>query len=513
MAASIDPGTPSSRGTSATPRKMGAQQYYPGFSPPRDSPGRHVRSLKFGSREGRASERHPTRRGIDGRTNGKLSDSDEERPPVMVRSRTGTGFNIASPVTEKESSPRLNFRREYGSHGSIDMLTTGSERDNFYAFLREFGSNSSQDERSRESSHDSRSRDKLTRNSQPFSIANPVTVRSENVSDDVSCPPSPKPKSKFKFFDGKGSKKVKVKDVTSVTSRSTSEPSIFKKLRPGSKVGAGCIPLSSVNSVETKGFSVLSGYDSDVESRLEDKLRRKAFGHHDCQSLAANLSYVAQLRSILSQRRNTTTGASAASQSNKGLTSPQNKNGSENNNEISPILEHKDPGDGKSNPIVLSCPYFRNEFGGEAEWCIPLTRANLERLSKSKRRSIASSPSKSISVPSEVLLRPACTYGLSVLEFPPDNTHWIHGICPYQRQPITVENIDAGALYYRSYFYGQEHQNWFGMDENLGPVAISIKREKMAEELTSRNADCNGHQNQSSRHLYRLIIRTSEVSF
>lgn len=49
-----------------------------------------------------------------------------------------------------------------------------------------------------------------------------------------------------------------------------------------------------------------------------------------------------------------------------------------------------------------------------------------------------------------------------------------------------------------------EHQNWFGMDEQLGPVAISIKREK----LTAGDAanSCTNHQYQ-----YRLVIRTSEL--
>ena len=37
---------------------------------------------------------------------------------------------------------------------------------------------------------------------------------------------------------------------------------------------------------------------------------------------------------------------------------------------------------------------------------------------------------------------------------------------------------------------GREHQNWFGMDEQLGPVAISIRKD--------------GNQ-------YRIIVRTSEL--
>lgn len=49
-----------------------------------------------------------------------------------------------------------------------------------------------------------------------------------------------------------------------------------------------------------------------------------------------------------------------------------------------------------------------------------------------------------------------------------------------------------------------EHQNWFGMDENLGPVAVSIKREKVE--------DTGGSENSQPQYIYRLIVRTSEVS-
>lgn len=51
--------------------------------------------------------------------------------------------------------------------------------------------------------------------------------------------------------------------------------------------------------------------------------------------------------------------------------------------------------------------------------------------------------------------RPTMSCGVSILEFPPGETHWKHGTCPYQPQVTSIENIDQGALYYRKYFYGQ----------------------------------------------------------
>lgn len=50
-------------------------------------------------------------------------------------------------------------------------------------------------------------------------------------------------------------------------------------------------------------------------------------------------------------------------------------------------------------------------------------------------------------------------------------------------------------------FNAQEHWNYFGADENLGPVAVSIRREK-PEEIKDNGSQYN----------YRIIFRTSEVS-
>lgn len=50
-----------------------------------------------------------------------------------------------------------------------------------------------------------------------------------------------------------------------------------------------------------------------------------------------------------------------------------------------------------------------------------------------------------------------------------------------------------------------EHQNWFGIDETLGPVAISIKKEKVEENCVDKNHSVPSYQ-------YRFIFRTSEVS-
>ena len=52
-----------------------------------------------------------------------------------------------------------------------------------------------------------------------------------------------------------------------------------------------------------------------------------------------------------------------------------------------------------------------------------------------------------------------------------------------------------------------EHQNWFGMDENLGPVAISLLRERV--ERSPNQSETNSSPPHMFR--YRVVIRTSEV--
>ncbi|XP_037373463.1 signal-induced proliferation-associated protein 1 [Talpa occidentalis] len=63
----------------------------------------------------------------------------------------------------------------------------------------------------------------------------------------------------------------------------------------------------------------------------------------------------------------------------------------------------------------------------------------------------------------------------------------------------SLEHADLGAGYYRKYFYGKEHQNFFGLDEALGPVAVSLRRE---EKEGSGGA---------TLHSYRVIVRTTQL--
>ncbi|XP_043929790.1 signal-induced proliferation-associated 1-like protein 1 [Protopterus annectens] len=262
----------------------------------------------------------------------------------------------------------------------------------------------------------------------------------------------------------------------------TGDSSIFRKLR----------------NARTEGDL---GKSSDFEdNKSEDSIRpwvcQKCFAHYDVQSILFDLYEVVVNRHNVIKRRNTTTGASAAAVAalvsgplthsvsfGSPMGSTEDLNSKENLN--------ADHGDDKSNELVMSCPYFRNEIGGTGE----------ERkisLSKSISGSLSSSSSSSCESTSfESSLSTHCTNaGVAVLEVPKENLA-LH--CDRTKRYI-IEHVDLGSYYYRKYFYQKEHWNYFGVDENLGPVAVSIRRERVDENKE------NGPQ-----YNYRIIFRTSEL--
>ncbi|XP_023246938.1 signal-induced proliferation-associated 1-like protein 1 isoform X2 [Copidosoma floridanum] len=298
--------------------------------------------------------------------------------------------------------PETPLRREYGSHGSIDVVAQScSMNDNLLAMLQELRPGESQ---------------QMLHHHQSLQ---PGSSEAHSADTDEVC-----------GVPGSGS-----------------SPKLRLKLN---RLWSGK-PTTSKSTNTITSPCVTPVVSADVEERH----RRRAFAHYDCQSLTANLGYAAKLRGILlARRRNTATGASAASAFR--ASTPDE-------------APEEDAGDGKDNELLESCPFFRNETGGEGEREVGLTR----RAQQS----------------SNGLHRPALAYGMSVLEPPVGETLWKH-TCPLQKRPLPIESVDEGAHYYRRYFLGREHQNWFGMDDQLGPVAISMRKD--------------GHQ-------YRMIVRTSEL--
>ncbi|CAH6844546.1 Sipa1l1 [Phodopus roborovskii] len=146
----------------------------------------------------------------------------------------------------------------------------------------------------------------------------------------------------------------------------TGDSSIFRKLR------------------NAKGEEL--GKSSDLEdNRSEDSVRPwtcpKCFAHYDVQSILFDLNEAIVNRHNVIKRRNTTTGASAAAVASlvsgplshsASFSSPMGST-EDLNSKGSLGMDH---GDDKSNELVMSCPYFRNEIGGEGERRISLCKSN-----------------------------------------------------------------------------------------------------------------------------------------
>ncbi|XP_034746869.1 signal-induced proliferation-associated protein 1 isoform X1 [Etheostoma cragini] len=199
------------------------------------------------------------------------------------------------------------------------------------------------------------------------------------------------------------------------------------------------------------------------------------FAHYDVQSILFDLTEAATNRDSIGRKKNITSGASAASQlrplSQATPSSPAQGGGGSGLNADDPEQSLLDEGDGNDNELLLSCPHFRNETGGEEQVGLGQSQG---------RQGLWSS----LRTPNDAV---------SVLEEPRESHVQQQGKSNY-----FIEHADLGAHYYRKYFYMKEHQNFFGMDDRLGPVAISFRRD---EKEGSSGAQYN----------YRIIFRTTEM--
>ncbi|KAI1903621.1 hypothetical protein AGOR_G00029090 [Albula goreensis] len=218
---------------------------------------------------------------------------------------------------------------------------------------------------------------------------------------------------------------------------------------------------------------------------LGSGVRVRSLAHYDVQSTLFDLADVASNRDSIGRKKNITSGASAASQvrqSNpEAPPSPSQGRGKDGCEDPKQSPAPPDEGDGNDTDMLLSCPHFRNETGGEERVGLGLARG-----------------------PGGVALGPQCPNdAMSVLEQP--------RLKQQDKSNYFIEHADLGALYYRKYFYKKvtvrdnakglcfsRPPKLLGKDEHLGPLAISILR----EEKESSNG---------SQYTYRIIFRTTEL--
>ncbi|XP_069587555.1 signal-induced proliferation-associated 1-like protein 1 isoform X9 [Ranitomeya imitator] len=273
--------------------------------------------------------------------------------------------------------------------------------------------------------------------------------------------------------DGHRAFKDRDKPLKRRSKSETGDSSIFRKLRNAKAEGE----LGKTIDID----------DNRSDDSIKPWTCPKCFAHYDVQSVLFDVNEVVINRHNVIKRRNTTTGASAAAAASlsagplshsSSFNSPTGSTEDLNSKDV-------DQGDDKSNDLVMSCPYFRNEMGGEGEKKVSLSKSNSGSFSGSENSSFESTMSSH-----------CANAGLAVLEVPKENL--VLHIDRAKR--YIVEHVDLGAYYFRKYFYQKEHWNYFGSDDNLGPVAVSIRREKLED------AKENGPQ-----YNYRVIFRTSEL--
>lgn len=168
------------------------------------------------------------------------------------------------------------------------------------------------------------------------------------------------------------------------------------------------------------------------------------FAHYDVQSILFDLCEAATSRDSVGRKKNITSGASAASQlrplAQPPPASPSQSLGSgtvgtTSTEEPEPCL--LDEGDGNDNDLLLSCPHFRNEMGGEE-------RAGLGRTQ------CCSGRWRSLQSPNDAV---------SVLEEPRESHVQQQGKSNY-----FIEHADLGARYYHKYFYMKGEKEDFFID-------------------------------------------------
>ncbi|XP_012586192.1 PREDICTED: signal-induced proliferation-associated 1-like protein 3 isoform X2 [Condylura cristata] len=389
---------------------------------------------------------------------------------LPLRHRSSSEITLSECDVEDAGEPRgarhagaLPLFREYGSTSSIDVQ--GVPEQSFFDILNEFRSEQPE-------ARAPQNLPELLQADPGPHLAGSGSGAKGDLRNGQSAKDTLLPLQPMKEKD-----KARKKPVRGPGGGDTVDSSIFRKLR------------SSKPEAEV-GRAPAEAEEGRSPPEARPWVCQKSFAHFDVQSMLFDLHEAAANRVSTAQRRNTTTGASAASATasltasrthslgglDPAFASTEDLNCKEN-------LE-QDLGDDNSNDLLLSCPHFRNEIGGECERNVSFSRASAGSPGAGEGR-----------LPEPALSAYRTNASISVLEVPKEQQRT-------QSRPrqYSIEHVDLGARYYQDYFVGKEHANYFGVDEKLGPVAVSIKREKLED-----------HKDHGPQYQHRIIFRTREL--
>lgn len=387
------------------------------------------------------------------RVNLSQNNTNSPKPKMTVENslshathfyRSNSNSEMDSFENDYQSSTGSNIRRDYGSTSSLDILSTSS--DGFFAMIDEFRTEHSDQNRDQRSLAPPKLQELLRgdykvngeKNNNKKGLLNQERLKRTNglvVMDKENhelVQKSPKLKTKFKSKD----RKVRAKSITG-----ESNTGLFKKLR-GAKD-------SDVNNKSND-----ASLDGD-SGKTDERLKQKAFIHYDCQSIGVSLNNVILRNNSSSARRNTSTGASAASANRDSLVIDK---------EDPDLLADTDYGVDRENSLVSRCQYFRNEIGGEEQRTIGLTLSTAQKHSQV----LQSHTHHPLTHGAIVLHRNPVCCGISVLDS--SETPIGERIPPLVKyKGNIVEYVDHGALYYRNFFaqQGESRMQWMLLSNTI----------------------------------------------
>ncbi len=214
----------------------------------------------------------------------------------------------------------------------------------------------------------------------------------------------------------------------------------------------------------------------------ENRNPKKALSYFDVQSILFDIDNATVLKALYEEGgnrpRNISTGASAASMRAQGKKKPGDENGKALTRTDSII----DEGDGLSNELVESCPYFRNETGTESKEnhvnsmhkLLGKYRGDVSSriwTSFGKHRTPSLELLPTTDADSDAFFGSAVKLNeidqkreVTILEPIGANskiTLWDNAKNSKEKRIFDFEHIDDGALYYREYFFGKGKENYF----------------------------------------------------
>ncbi|XP_042152584.1 signal-induced proliferation-associated 1-like protein 3 [Oncorhynchus tshawytscha] len=388
-------------------------------------------------------------------------------PPLRQRSNSEVTLS-EQDENEVEGRGGANLFREYGSTSSIDVQ--GIPEQSFFDMLSQFHQERP-DQRSTAPVH----LGELLYTNSPPSAPLPT-----------GHSPIPTPRGED---GGMGRSENRVRKKSGGTDSSLGTSSLFRKLRSSSR-----------GELDRGEAGEDGGGRNSTDTPYKPWVCPKSFVHYDAQSILFDLHEAAAQRAYVSQRRNTATGASAASvslavsrssalsgldatySSVEDLTLGLDPSAPTPSLGVDPL--DGPPGGPTSSLLLLSCPHFRNETGGHGERNVSFLSSSAERGGEGGAGDLARGSLRRSNA------------SVSVVEVPIEQQ-----VTRIDRLKLySIEHVDLGARYYRDYFHGKEHSNYFGTDDKLGPVAVSIRREKLDDTKDLKD-----------QYQYRIIARTSEL--